>query len=173
MYASFALPAFIVWGLISVVLHSIPDDFGVRLAIAIVALIAGAREIRGRRTALYSSGWQVPSQWVKGKPFWRQSLTWGAFLGPGFITRNPLAGTWLLTAALILLTHTFGLPPFLIGGMIGVLQSSGRVSGIRWQIRNGRVDHIRGIIREMRARRVDGGFLVLLGAVLLASLAVT
>lgn len=97
----------------------------------------------------------------------------GAFLGPGFVTRNPLAGTWVLTAALIPLTHAFSLSAFLTGGVVGVVQSSGRVSGIRWQIRNSRIDRIRGIIREMRARRVDGILLVLLGMVLLTSLAAT
>lgn len=170
MYLSFAIPAFIVWGLVSTVLHFAADSIGLRVVIAGVAVIVGSLEAAGRRVAIFSSGWQVPSTWIHNKAYWLRCLIWGAFLGPGFLTRNPLAGTWVLTASLIPLTHAFGMPAFLIGGIIGVAQSSGRVVGITRQIRYRGIDHLKGIIREMRARRIDGLLLVLLGAVLIASL---
>lgn len=173
MYLSFGIPAFIVWGVASAVLHSVPDSAELRVTIAVSALIAGFLEVAGRYAPIFSSTWQVPSSWVSGKTYWLRCLIWGAFLGPGFVTRNSLAGTWLLVASLIPLTHAFGMPTFLMGGMIGVGQSSGRVAGITRQILGGRIDHMKGIIRQMRARRIDGLVLVLLGATLIASLGVT
>ena len=45
------------------------------------------------------SRWQVPSEWVRGVSRRRRYVVWGSMLGPGFATRNPYAGFWVLPLA--------------------------------------------------------------------------
>jgi hypothetical protein len=40
--------------------------------------------------------WQVPARWLRGRHIWQRWLIWGTMLGPGFPTRNPYAGFWLV-----------------------------------------------------------------------------
>ncbi len=46
--------------------------------------------------------WQVPGSWVTGRTAVTQTIIWGACLGPGLMTKNPYAGTWMLPLLLVL-----------------------------------------------------------------------
>ncbi len=72
--------------------------------------------------------WQVPNQWLRGRPAAIQTLIWGICLGPGFITKNPYAGIWLLPFLLALTPSPFA--ALNLGVAIGVAHGCGRAIGI-------------------------------------------
>lgn len=72
--------------------------------------------------------WQVPNQWLRGRPAALQTLFWGICLGPGLITRNPYAGIWLLPFLLVLMPNL--LIALSLGLAIGVAHGCGRAIGV-------------------------------------------
>lgn len=84
----------------------------------------GWAEATGRRTHAPSVNWQVPANWVQRRWSVLNALIWGGSLGPGFLTRNPLAGFWtLLMVALFVPGATFA-------ALVGAGHGFGRALGI-------------------------------------------
>jgi hypothetical protein len=92
------------------------------------ALGFGIVETLGLPVRVPSSTWQVPAQWLRGRPAGVQTLIWGALLGPGLLTRNPYAGIWLLLP-LLALSQSVSLAVD-IGIAVGITHGSTRALGI-------------------------------------------
>ncbi len=78
--------------------------------------------------------WQVPASWIKRHPKVLQTVTWGALLGPGMVTKNPYAGIWLLPL-LITLNHSLYMA-IVIGVAVGVAHGSTRALGVLNNLRH-------------------------------------
>jgi len=108
------------------------------------------------------SSWQVPQSLVAGTSPRRRILIWGGILGPGFFTRNPYAGFWLLPLAISLLDsiHT----GVLAAAIIGFAHGSGRALAL---VRDARatdaVGYLQSVLRSMYWRTFDGIMLLALG----------
>lgn len=113
--------------------------------------------------------WQVPASWIKGRTTGTQTIIWGFCLGPGLITKNPYAGTWILPLLLTLAPNT--LWALCMGAAIGVAHGGGRALGI---LRNRK--KVEGLcipimVQDLwRWQFVDGMLLLLVGASLAAFL---
>jgi len=116
----------------------------------------GVLEADGRaRPAPPGSRWQVPSEWVRGVSRRRRLMVWGSLLGPGFATRNPYAGFWLLPLAVAAVGNIgYGV---LLAAAIGAAHSTGRALGL---LRAGPdVDvhsYLQSTLRSMYWRMADG-----------------
>jgi len=132
------------------------------LAVVTLILIAGygvffgVLEANGRpRPAPPGSKWQVPSEWVRGVSRRRRTLVWGSLLGPGFATRNPYAGFWLLPLAVAAVGSIgYGV---LLAAVIGVAHSAGRALGLLRDVRDVDVNtYLQSALRSMYWRMADG-----------------
>ena len=119
-------------------------------------VLYGVLEADGRaRPAPPGSRWQVPSEWVRGVSRRRRLMVWGSLLGPGFATRNPYAGFWLLPLAVAAVGNIgYGV---LLAAAIGAAHSTGRALGL---LRAGPdVDvhsYLQSTLRSMYWRMADG-----------------
>jgi hypothetical protein len=128
------------------------------LAVA-YAVAFGIAELVGLPLRAPSSSWQVPPTLVRGRPGWAKTLTWGVFLGPGLLTRNPYASIWMLP----LLLAGVGSPAVgaAAGALVGLLQGSARAVGVLGEQRTADTgEYYLMVIRDMRWRRLDGADLL-------------
>jgi hypothetical protein len=116
----------------------------------------GVLEAGGRaRPAPPGSRWQVPSEWVRGVSRRRRFVVWGSLLGPGFATRNPYAGFWLLPLA-VAAAGTIGYG-VLLAAAIGAAHSTGRALGLLRDVRDIEGNsYLQSALRSMHWRMVDG-----------------
>lgn len=107
------------------------------------------------RSAPPGSRWQVPSEWVRGVSSRRRSVVWGSLLGPGFATRNPYAGFWLLPFAVAAVGNIgYGV---LLAAAVGTAHSTARALGLLRDVKD--VDensYLQSTLRSMHWRMVDG-----------------
>jgi hypothetical protein len=128
-------------------------------------LFYGVLEADGTaRPAPPGSRWQVPSEWVRGVSRRRRFLVWGSLLGPGFATRNPYAGFWLLPLA-VAAVHNIGYG-ILLAAAIGAVHGTGRAVGLLRDVREADADsYLQTTLKSMYWRMVDGfALLVVAGA---------
>jgi hypothetical protein len=119
-------------------------------------LFYGVLEAGGAaRPAPPGSRWQVPSEWVRGVSRQRRSLVWGSLLGPGFATRNPYAGFWLLPLAVAAVGNiAYGV---LLAALIGAAHSTARAFALLRDVRNAEVNsYLQSTLKSMQWRVVDG-----------------
>ncbi len=114
------------------------------------------------RPAPPGSGWQVPSEWVRGVSRRRRFVVWGSLLGPGFATRNPYAGFWILPLAVAAVGDLgYGI---LLAAVIGAAHSTGRVLGLLRGVKDVDVSsYLQSTLKSMYWRMTDG-FLLLTAA---------
>jgi hypothetical protein len=119
-------------------------------------VLYGVPEAGGRtRPAPPGSRWQVPSEWVRGVSRRRRFVVWGSLLGPGFATRNPYAGFWLLPLA-VAAAGTIGYG-VLLAAAIGAAHSTGRALGLLRDVRDIEGNsYLQSALRSMHWRMVDG-----------------
>jgi len=127
--AAYVFPAALVWGVLSIVFHLLSS---IPLLLSLLAcaytLWFGALEALGLPSRTPSLAWQVPSDWITGRPPTVQAFIWGAALGPGLVTRNPYAGMWLLP---LLLALNSNMPSaFIVGIAVGIAHGGARVLGV-------------------------------------------
>jgi hypothetical protein len=116
----------------------------------------GVLEAGGRaRPAPPGSRWQVPSEWVRGVSRRRRFVVWGSLLGPGFATRNPYAGFWVLPLAVAAVGNIgYGV---VLAAAIGAAHSTGRALGLLRDVKD--VDansYLQSTLRSMYWRTADG-----------------
>jgi hypothetical protein len=159
------IPAIIAWVALGVLVSLLPLHTIALLLIAGYGAFYGVLEVSGRaRPAPPGSGWQVPSEWVRGVSRWRRSFVWGSLLGPGFATRNPYAGFWLLPLA-IAAVGSIGYGA-LLAAAVGAAHSTGRALGLLRDVRDIDVhDYLRSALRSMYWRVADGFALLAVAAV--------
>jgi hypothetical protein len=82
-------------------------------------------------------------------------MVWGSLLGPGFATRNPYAGFWLLPLAVAAVGSVgYGV---LLAAAIGTAHSTGRAFGLLRDAQHADVNsYLRSALRSMYWRTVDG-----------------
>jgi hypothetical protein len=107
------------------------------------------------RPAPPGSRWQVPSEWVRGVSRRRRLVVWGSLLGPGFATRNPYAGFWLLPLAVAAVGNIgYGV---LLAAAIGAAHSTGRALGLLRDVPDVDVNsYLQSALRSMYWRMADG-----------------
>jgi hypothetical protein len=115
----------------------------------------GVLEAGGRaRPAPPGSRWQVPSEWVRGVSRRRRFVVWGSLLGPGFATRNPYAGFWVLPLAAAAVGNVgYGV---VLAAAIGAAHSTGRALGLLRDVKG--VDansYLQSTLRSMYWRTAD------------------
>ncbi len=135
------------------------------VAVALVAcgyaLAFGIAETFGLPLRAPSLAWQVPAQWVKGRSPMVQTATWGAFLGPGLVTRNPYASMWLLP--LLIALHHNPLTAMVIGMAVGVVHGGARALGVLSNRRRMATNcsHLMIMGAQVRWKYIDGLALLL------------
>jgi hypothetical protein len=110
------------------------------------------------------SRWQVPAKWVRGVSRRRRFVVWGSLLGPGFATRNPYAGFWILPLAVAAIDDLgYGV---LLAAAIGAAHSTGRALGLLHDVKDVDVDsYLQSTLKSMYWRMADGfALLVAAGA---------
>ena len=107
------------------------------------------------RPAPPGSRWQVPSEWVRGVSRRRRFVVWGSLLGPGFATRNPYAGFWLLPLAVAAVGNIgYGV---VLAAAIGAAHSTGRALGLLRDVKEVEVNsYLQSTLRSMYWRMADG-----------------
>ena len=167
---AYVLPASFIWGILGVglrLLNSIPLLLPV-LAV-FYALRFGIPETLGLRSRLFGLAWQVPSNWVKGRPAPIQTLIWGITLGPGLMTKNPYAGMWLLP---LLVALNSSLPMAIVVGVaVGATHGLARSLGVLCNRRCIDMDenaYLKILAAESRWQYADGLALLLAGGALAA-----
>ena len=116
----------------------------------------GVLEAGGKaRPAPPGSRWQVPSEWVRRVSRRRRFVVWGSLLGPGFATRNPYAGFWLLPLAVAAVGNIgYGV---LLAAAIGAAHSTGRAVGLLRDVQHVAVNsYLESALRSMYWRKADG-----------------
>jgi len=116
----------------------------------------GVLEARGMaRPAPPGSRWQVPSEWVRGVSRRRRFVVWGSLLGPGFATRNPYAGFWLLPLVIAAVANIgYGV---VLAAVIGAAHSTGRALGLLRDVQDADVNsYLQSALRSMYWRMADG-----------------
>jgi hypothetical protein len=162
---AYTLPAGIIWGLLALVVHPLASLSQWWLLAALVyALIFGLSEALALPLRSPSLTWQVPAQWLRNRPASVQTLIWGITLGPGFVTRNPYAGMWLLP--LFLAFNQPLLASVGIGIAIGIAHGGSRSFGIL--AARSKLDACGSIILTQWRWRVTDGLLLLFGSGYLA-----
>jgi hypothetical protein len=144
-----------VWGLFGGLAGAWSPVRGALLATVGYAVLFGLMELFAPRPRVPGSSWQVPRGWVGQSRWSERVLVWGATLGPGLMTRNPLAGMWLLP---LLLLQTGGVAAGLAAGAVaGAVHGGGRAVGVIRQIRAGAdYDYYESTTRGFRWRYLDG-----------------
>ncbi len=169
--AAYVLAAAFVWGIIGIVcawVSSIP------LMMPLVALAYGLwfglLEALGLPSRAPGLAWQIPSGWIDGRPWVFQTVTWGATLGPGLLTRNPYAGMWLLP--LLLTLHHSLLIAVVVGVAVGAVHGGARVLGVLSNRKRIDADteyyHLQIVGAQLRWQYFDGLALLLAAGALAA-----
>jgi hypothetical protein len=162
--ASYVIPAVIAWVVLGILVNLLPLSAIALVVIAVYGVCYGALEVSGRaRPAPPGSGWQVPSEWVRGVSRRRRSLVWGSLLGPGFATRNPYAGFWLLPLAVAAVGSIgYGV---LLAAAVGAAHSTGRALGLLRDVRSAEAfDYFQSALRSVYWRVADGFALLAVAA---------
>ena len=125
MIVAYALPAVAVWAALGIAVTAVRLH---GLALAATALYGGGyalTEISARRGPRpLGRSWQVPQSMLIDASVRRRVLVWGSLLGPGFATRNPYAGFWLLPLAVASMP---GMPAGLaVGAAVGLAHGAAR-----------------------------------------------
>jgi hypothetical protein len=147
--AGFALGALVASALVGAALGAAGSFLGMPLALgaAAVALVAAAREAGILRLPLPQSRRQVPERWRAELPLPAWSVGYGAGLGAGFLTFQPVATFWVAcTAALAL-----GRP--LAASLCFTAYGAGRALMALWP-RRGQVDPTAAVEALARRRQV-------------------
>jgi hypothetical protein len=107
------------------------------------------------RPAPPGSRWQVPAKWVRGVSRRRRFVVWGSLLGPGFATRNPYAGFWILPLAVAAAGDLgYGV---LLAAAIGAAHGTGRAFGLLHSVKDVDVNsYLQSTLRSMYWRMADG-----------------
>lgn len=174
MLAAYAIPAAVVWAGLGLILTALPFSATVLAAGALVAIALygggyGIVEASGRaRPRPPGASWQVPQDMIIDAGDRRRVLTWGAILGPGFLTRNPYAGFGLLP--LLLLAGAGQVKAGLMtGAVIGVAHGSGRALALLRDARTRTAEPLELLLTMVRWRILDGfALLAVAGAALAA-----
>ncbi len=128
MIAAYALPAVAVWSALGFAVTVVRLGW---LALAAAVVYGGcyaATEISGRGLPPPGRSWQVPQTMLIEASARRRVLVWGAVLGPGFATRNPYAGFWLLPLAVASMPGTgAGLAA---GAAVGLAHGAARAAAL-------------------------------------------
>jgi hypothetical protein len=145
-----------VWTALGLLLNLLPLSAVALVLMAGYGVFYGVLEAGGRaRPAPPGSSWQVPAKWVRGVSRRRRFLTWGSLLGPGFATRNPYAGFWVLPLAVAAVGDLGN--GVLLAAAIGAAHSTGRALGL---LRGGKdVDvnsYLQSTLKSMYWRMADG-----------------
>jgi hypothetical protein len=130
----------------------------------------GVAESFGLMIPSPSTNWQVPAGWVVRQPLAVRIAIWGAFLGPGLVTRNPYAGMWV--APLMLASTGSAKASIAAGALAGALHGLARGIGV---IRNMRrqqcCENFAWLtLSFMRRRFVDGLVLLLVAGIVVVRL---
>lgn len=127
--AAYAVPAALVWAVLGCLFWIIGAVVWFLPIIAFgYASFFGFIESFGIPFRRFESKWQVPASWIKGRPSATQALIWGSLLGPGFVTRNPYAGIWLLPP--LVGSHQNLGGAIIAGFLIGVTHGVSRATGV-------------------------------------------
>jgi len=163
LLAAYVLPAIIVWMTLGLLVNLLPLSAAALVLMAGYGVFYGVLEAGGMaRPAPPGSRWQVPSGWVRGVSRRRRFVVWGSLLGPGFATRNPYAGFWLLPLAVAAVGNIgYGV---LLAAALGAAHSTGRALGLLRDVKDVDVNsYLQSTLRSMYWRKVDG-FVLLVAA---------
>lgn len=183
--AAYAVPATAVWALLGLALTAVPLRW---LALPLLAAYGGyygALELTGRSgLPVPGRSWQVPQSMLIGAPPRRRLLVWGALLGPGFATRNPYAGFWLLPAAIAAMPGPAA--GVVLGTAVGCAHGSARAAALLRDVAQTRAvaagvpvavsqdaltGHLDALLKTVYWRRFDGAVLLTTGLLAAAILA--
>lgn len=161
---AYVVPAMIVWAVLDLLLRPLGDKLLLIAPIAAgYALLYGLTESLGLPFRSPGLVWQVPAHWVNGRPAAVQTLIWGVTVGPGLVTRNPLAGMWLLP---LLLAFNQSL---LVAILVGAAHATARALGVlhnRQRI-EGACSDLAILGSQLRWRYADGLALLMAAGVLI------
>jgi hypothetical protein len=154
---AYALPAVLVWAALGACLGVLPLAPAALVAAALYAVGYGLSEAAGRPGPRPpGTRWQVPQAMVASASRRRRLLVWGSILGPGFLTRNPYAGFFLLP----ILVAAAGpvRSAVLVAAAIGLAHGTGRALALLRDARPGAAaaDPMRLVLTSMHWRRFDG-----------------
>jgi hypothetical protein len=172
--AAYVLPAVAVWAVLGLAVTAVRLAW---LALAAAVVYGGyyaCTEISGRR-GLPPPGrsWQVPQSMMIEAPVRRRVLVWGALLGPGFATRNPYAGFWLLPLAVASMPGAGA--GIAVGAAVGVAHGTSRAAALLRDVRDLRTApdaltaHLDVLLKTVYWRRLDGVVLAAAAATALAA----
>jgi hypothetical protein len=158
-----------VWVLLSLLANGIPLRTVALVAIVLYAAFYGVIEVIGlTRPRAPGSGWQIPSDWVRGMSRRRRIWIWGTMLGPGFATRNPYAGFGLLV--LVVAAAVSLRDAVIVGASIGIAHATGRAFALLRDIRLVEsADHLQAVLKSIYWRVFDGYALLVIGGVAVVS----
>jgi hypothetical protein len=166
----YAVPAVAMWAALGALLGALPLARPALVLTAVYAVCYGVTEVAGRRLRSPGTSWQVSQAMVKNAAPWRRMLVWGSVLGPGFATRNPYAGFWLLplvvasaggVRAAVALAAAIGFAHG-AGRALALLRDAGPLAGR---------DPMRMVLGAMRWRLVDGLVLLVIACTAIAACA--
>jgi hypothetical protein len=160
-----------VWAVLGALLGALHLGRIALLVAAGYAICYGATEVAGRRwPRAPGTSWQVSQAMVLNAPAWRRILIWGSMLGPGFATRNPYAGFWLLP---LLVASARGVgPAAVLGAAIGMAHGTGRALALlRDAGPSAGADPMATLLTSMRWRVLDGVVLLVIAGAASAALA--
>ena len=141
---------------LGLLLNLLPLSAAALILIAGYGIFYGVLEAGGMaRPAPPGSRWQVPAKWVRGVSRRRRFVVWGSLLGPGFATRNPYAGFWILPLAVAAVGDLgFGV---LLAAAIGAAHGTGRTLGLLQGVKDVDVNsYLQSTLRSMYWRMADG-----------------
>ena len=172
MITAYALPAVLAWAALGICLGALPLA---RPRCVAAALCRRLRPDRGRPAGAgprrRGTRWQVPQAMVTSASRRRRLLVWGSILGPGFLTRNPYAGFFLLP----ILVAAAGpvRSAALLAAAIGLAHGTGRALALLRDARPGAAaaDPMRLVLTSMHWRRLDGITLLVIAAAAAAACA--
>jgi hypothetical protein len=156
LLAAYIVPAVTAWILLGLLVSVLPLRAAALTLIVVYGLFYGPLEVAGRaRPAPPGSRWQVPSGWVLSVSRWRKTVIWGSMLGPGFATRNPYAGFWLLPLAVAAVGDLRS--GVLLAAAIGVAHAAGRALALMRSVRMvNETDYLQSVLTRMYWRAFDG-----------------
>lgn len=168
--AMHAVSGAVVWSVLGVLARALHGAAALFATVGLVySATYGFAVLAGRRLPAPSASWQVPATWIRGRGPVGVAGVWSVVLGPGLMTRNPLAGMVLLLV--LLPTFEPGLTIVVAGG-IGLLHGVGRAAGIIADMRlpgtASVVLYLKG--KELTWRRREGVGLLLISGILAGSL---
>jgi hypothetical protein len=159
------LPAITVWMTLGLLVTLLPLSAVALVLMAGYGVFYGILETGGiARPTPPGSRWQVPAKWVRGVSRRRRFVVWGSLLGPGFATRNPYAGFWILPLAVAAVDDPgYGV---LLAAAIGAAHSTGRTLGLLHEVKDVDVNsYLQSTLKSMYWRVADGfALLVAAGA---------